>query len=557
MVILFVMTFVCFEKKLSFSKDLKKIFHSQSILSFGEIRSPLQISEARGFFIDLSFPADQIQTGLEDIHHKTPIPPVYFIYNNIQDIRDFPHALAEKFPSSFLSLSQIKNGHFLFTESQEEKTEPAFGMAAHPHNRYWHWETLEELLSLYQNQSVNENNLLKWISHYLQSERLVLYKRTGQRFDFISALKCADEAPFSSLHFLETDPLVQKLKYRQSCIALSGWVSQINPCGKSLESLILSMKMVGVLLLETTPEHDYLLFFNHRETGLCFTWEEVFNVKKISEYLLSKRSPPLTSELITSDNLKQNEPESSPAPSEILPDLSRRVSNEFKNAIVSIQTFTQLLPEKYKDPHFRKDFFTIVEKEVSRLENLLDRIAFFQSPYVPAKQHFLLHNLLSECISAVSKLIGKSDIKFNYHVDRAFSFYGEEEKLSFAIKEILINAIQATQSGTKPQAPVTLTVQHENSATARLSPNIKISVTDEGNGVSHDIQKQLFKPFNSNKSSGLGVGLLFAKTIIDAHHGQLELGRTSSQGTAWEIFLPSMEPSMSTPFAYKDRAGDN
>jgi two-component system sensor kinase FixL len=49
----------------------------------------------------------------------------------------------------------------------------------------------------------------------------------------------------------------------------------------------------------------------------------------------------------------------------------------------------------------------------------------------------------------------------------------------------------------------------------------QVSVTDTGSGISPDFADQLFKPFQSTKSTGMGVGLSISRTIIEAHGGRI------------------------------------
>lgn len=68
---------------------------------------------------------------------------------------------------------------------------------------------------------------------------------------------------------------------------------------------------------------------------------------------------------------------------------------------------------------------------------------------------------------------------------------------------------------------------------------ISISVKDNGKGIPTNIQKKIFKPyFTSDKSSGTGIGLFYAKRIIDAHGGKISVKSEPDKGSNFKIKIP-------------------
>jgi two-component system sensor kinase FixL len=67
---------------------------------------------------------------------------------------------------------------------------------------------------------------------------------------------------------------------------------------------------------------------------------------------------------------------------------------------------------------------------------------------------------------------------------------------------------------------------------------IKISIKDNGAGVSESVKKKLFMPFTSNKEDGLGIGLSLSRSIIEAHGGQVWLDKDYSDGANFYFTLP-------------------
>jgi len=68
---------------------------------------------------------------------------------------------------------------------------------------------------------------------------------------------------------------------------------------------------------------------------------------------------------------------------------------------------------------------------------------------------------------------------------------------------------------------------------------VGFSVRDNGCGMSEEfIEKSLFRPFQTTKKRGLGIGLFHSKLIVEAHRGALEVNSTAGAGTEFRVLLP-------------------
>ena len=68
--------------------------------------------------------------------------------------------------------------------------------------------------------------------------------------------------------------------------------------------------------------------------------------------------------------------------------------------------------------------------------------------------------------------------------------------------------------------------------------HVEITITDTGPGIPQDKIEQLFQPFETTKSEGLGMGLPISRSIIEAHGGQMGVQSEPGQGTCFFFHLP-------------------
>jgi signal transduction histidine kinase len=102
------------------------------------------------------------------------------------------------------------------------------------------------------------------------------------------------------------------------------------------------------------------------------------------------------------------------------------------------------------------------------------------------------------------------------------------------IDNLLENAHKYTD---KPDRPITLQAKVEGERAI-------IDVIDRGIGISEEDQKRLFEPFfrvdrsRARSTGGLGLGLLLARRIVEAHGGTLTMASVLNEGTTATVTLP-------------------
>jgi signal transduction histidine kinase len=66
-----------------------------------------------------------------------------------------------------------------------------------------------------------------------------------------------------------------------------------------------------------------------------------------------------------------------------------------------------------------------------------------------------------------------------------------------------------------------------------------VTVTDDGCGMTPEfIDQRLFRPFQTTKKRGIGIGMFHCKMIVEAHRGRIEVRSEPGKGTAFRVLLP-------------------
>jgi signal transduction histidine kinase/ligand-binding sensor domain-containing protein/CheY-like chemotaxis protein len=122
-------------------------------------------------------------------------------------------------------------------------------------------------------------------------------------------------------------------------------------------------------------------------------------------------------------------------------------------------------------------------------------------------------------------------------------------QMSQAFNNLLLNAVQAMPDG----GWVRITAANLERAPEPLPPNraIRISVEDDGPGISPDVRDRVFDPFFTTKEQGQGLGLSSAYSIVSRHGGMLKIDTGSDRGAKFDVILMAAEgrpePESATP----------
>jgi len=207
------------------------------------------------------------------------------------------------------------------------------------------------------------------------------------------------------------------------------------------------------------------------------------------------------------------------------------IAHEVKNPLGSIKGAVQILKDGQTPEKDREEFATIIEKEVNRLDGVVqDYLSFSRS--TPSIQSDLN---LCEILSAVSRQIkyqcDQGGIHIKLHTSENAAITGDPNRLHQLFLNIILNSIQAMPQGGEIEIKCEK-ISDEN------GNRLKVAVVDSGIGISEDNLKKIFEPFYSTKTHGTGLGLATAKTIVDEHEGRIAVKSELGKGTTILLEFP-------------------
>ncbi len=225
-----------------------------------------------------------------------------------------------------------------------------------------------------------------------------------------------------------------------------------------------------------------------------------------------------------------------------LGNLAARLAHEIKNPMTAIGTFIQMLPQKYDDEEFRKDFHKIAMEETNRVNNLVTELL----DLINTKESHIelndLHGLIDKMILLVSPQTKakKIDIKrqFDHDIGQVLMDSG---KMKQVILNLLSNAVDFSPEGGK----IVLVTKN---CTEKGKPEvIHIEIKDNGPGIPPSHIDSIFDPYFTTKHKsdihkGAGLGLFIAYQNMQDHGGSIEVKNKADNGAVFTLKLPNAPP---------------
>jgi PAS domain S-box-containing protein len=216
-------------------------------------------------------------------------------------------------------------------------------------------------------------------------------------------------------------------------------------------------------------------------------------------------------------------------------DLAASMSHEIRNPLVAIKTFAQLLPERFEDADFRREFNEIVVQEIDRLDKIITQINNFAHPSELVMKPIDVRASVRRAIEVARQRVTKNGVAIDTTLPNDLpKVLGDEEALTEAFAHLVTNAAEATSGRTKPR----ITLAAKQIREGGQASGVVVTVRDNGKGISDDMKEKVFSPFCTTKARGMGLGLPIVKRTIFDHNGRVDID-SNPHGTSVSVMLPA------------------
>jgi signal transduction histidine kinase len=216
------------------------------------------------------------------------------------------------------------------------------------------------------------------------------------------------------------------------------------------------------------------------------------------------------------------------------------ISHELRTPLTHVKGYLELLTTGSLGPlsDDQKNALKISQRAAGRLESLIDNLILFslaaRGEMTLRLARVNLNKVASEVITYSRPKANDRNVTLNFDIRPDIPFVqADEEKISWAILQLVDNAIKFTSSGGR----VTLSIPPESDTL------VTVSVADTGIGIPPNRIEENFEPFHQLDASatrhygGTGLGFALVKEIIGAHGSMIEVHSEEGKGSTFSFPL--------------------
>jgi putative PEP-CTERM system histidine kinase len=198
--------------------------------------------------------------------------------------------------------------------------------------------------------------------------------------------------------------------------------------------------------------------------------------------------------------------------------------HDLKNAASTLSLTLQNLPVHFDDPIFRQDALRGIGETANRINQLISRVGALRHLELKPVEADL--NLLVADALEVLKGAPEINVVQKLHLQPKLKL--DRQQFGSVITNLLLNAREAIGPGGEVRVE-----------TSQSNGWAVLSVSDDGCGMSPAFLKtSLFRPFQTTKKKGLGIGMFQSKMIVEAHRGKIQVESEPGAGTTFRVMLP-------------------
>ncbi len=205
--------------------------------------------------------------------------------------------------------------------------------------------------------------------------------------------------------------------------------------------------------------------------------------------------------------------------------------HDLKNFASTLSLIAKNASKHQQNPEFQRDAFQSVFNTAEKMKRLCNSLRTFSgNPAANKKLNNLNHIARAAADNLAVELAGRLKVELGEIPPVTV----DAEEIERVLQNLLLNAREALS------AEGTITLR-----TLVRDGQVEVSVEDNGHGMSREyVERELFLPFHTTKSDGLGIGLFQSRKIVEAHNGSIRVESELGKGTTIRLLFPiAQEPT--------------
>lgn len=220
--------------------------------------------------------------------------------------------------------------------------------------------------------------------------------------------------------------------------------------------------------------------------------------------------------------------------------LASGLAHELRNPLMSLKLLVQTARERADQGGLAARDLEVMEEEIARQEKMLQTFLDFARPPRPQMGPLDVPTLIDQTVQFIQPRAAQQDVRIIPDYADLPALEGDESQLRQVLLNLLLNALDVLPRGGTVwiRAERVDTLPAASAEGELTNAMLVIRVSDDGPGLPPDDQSNIFEPFVSTKTTGVGLGLSISQRIMQSHGGEILAANREQGGAEFTMCLP-------------------
>lgn len=216
--------------------------------------------------------------------------------------------------------------------------------------------------------------------------------------------------------------------------------------------------------------------------------------------------------------------------------ISAGIAHEIRNPLTGIRTTIQYVLKHLERDDGNRESLTASIKELDRIEQVISDFLAYSRPPAPRRRLTNVNRVLSDSLALARDSLVAAGIELESDLEEGLPPLNIDGSM---MREVFLNIIMNARNAMRRRGGTLRVSSWLSPRSNRSSPTgVRIAFSDSGPGIPEGSSAEIFEPFISSSSKGLGLGLSISQRICKAHGGLISATNNADGGARFTVILP-------------------
>jgi signal transduction histidine kinase len=216
--------------------------------------------------------------------------------------------------------------------------------------------------------------------------------------------------------------------------------------------------------------------------------------------------------------------------------ISAGIAHEIRNPLTGIRTTIQYVLKHLDRDDGNRESLAASIKELDRIEAVISDFLAYSRPPTPRRRLSNVNRILGDALALARESLDTAGIQLVTDLEKDLPLLNIDGNM---IREVVLNIVMNARNAMRRKGGVLRVASWASPRSNRSAPTgVRIAFSDTGPGIPEERSADIFEPFISSSSKGLGLGLSISQRICREHGGLISATNNAEGGARFTVILP-------------------